>query len=267
MTDSATKRRKLRLWCMSDLHVDNAPFDVPPTPEGVDVIVVAGDVADGHVKSAGWLAKNLVSRGKPVMFVPGNHEWHGHDLQVDDERIYEDAGIDVLHWQRPVLIVEETRFVGSTLWTDYNISGDQELARAWATSYMPDLKDIDFGQDRARTFDFSHRHFREWKSMASGRHEGEASATVFITHHAPHQNSLHLEGPPQPSDASFASDLTAEIGLYAPELWVHGHVHLSSDYLIGNTRIVCNPLGAKYKHRGPTPSHNLEFDASKVVEV
>ena len=28
-----------------------------------------------------------------------------------------------------------------------------------------------------------------------------------------------------------------------PKLWIHGHMHNRSDYMIGDTRIVCNPRG------------------------
>lgn len=260
-------RRKLKLWVMSDLHIDNVSFELPNTPESTDIIVVAGDVADGHEKSATWLGKNLASLGKPVLFVLGNHEWHGYDLSEDPIMMYEDAGVNVLHWRRPAVVLDDTRFVGATLWTDYNISGDEDAARDWAKREMPDLKDIDLGSGRARTHDLSNRHYRDWKKMVFHVEQGDASATVFITHHAPHARSLCLDRPLQPSDASFASDLTEEIEMYAPDLWVHGHVHRSSDYVQGKTRIVCNPRGAIYRHSGPGPNQNPDFDPCKIIEV
>ena len=44
-----------------------------------------------------------------------------------------------------------------------------------------------------------------------------------------------------------------------PALWVHGHVHNSSDYRAGSTCIVCNPHGYG--------SENPDFDGALVVEV
>jgi hypothetical protein len=33
-------------------------------------------------------------------------------------------------------------------------------------------------------------------------------------------------------------------------LWTHGHMHNTSDYLMGDTRVVCNPRGYdKYEQR------------------
>jgi Icc-related predicted phosphoesterase len=28
-----------------------------------------------------------------------------------------------------------------------------------------------------------------------------------------------------------------------PALWLHGHTHGSCDYKLGDTRVVCNPMG------------------------
>jgi len=84
--------------------------------------------------------------------------------------------------------------------------------------------------------------------------------TVILSHHSPHFGSVakgHYE-----SDiltASYCSDLS-EIILTGAEtdadptprktadanwdrLWVHGHIHSSSDYVVGTTRILANPHG------------------------
>ena len=53
--------------------------------------------------------------------------------------------------------------------------------------------------------------------------------------------------------------MSATIDAYQPQLWVHGHVHNSCDYKVGDaTRIVCNPHG--YGDENP------RFDGSLVVE-
>ncbi|TWB86052.1 hypothetical protein FBZ93_13015 [Bradyrhizobium macuxiense] len=54
--------------------------------------------------------------------------------------------------------------------------------------------------------------------------------------------------------------MTATIETYWPALWVHGHVHNSSDYRVGDIGIACNPhdYGA---------GANSNFDGSLVVEI
>ena len=68
--------------------------------------------------------------------------------------------------------------------------------------------------------------------------------TVVVTHHAPHPRSLMTTpGDRDDLDACYASDLTWMMGKHSPALWIHGHTHVPSDYMIGSTRVVCNPRG------------------------
>jgi Icc-related predicted phosphoesterase len=59
--------------------------------------------------------------------------------------------------------------------------------------------------------------------------------------------------------AAFVSDQSALIEAHQPALWVHGHVHNSSDYRVRRTRVVCNPHGYG--------TENPDFDGALVVEV
>lgn len=78
----------------------------------------------------------------------------------------------------------------------------------------------------------------------------EGKPLVVATHHAPCAQSL-MHGAKWsgkflfvPTDPSYASHLDymmeSEI---APCLWIHGHVHIAVDHVVGNTRVLCNPKG------------------------
>lgn len=58
---------------------------------------------------------------------------------------------------------------------------------------------------------------------------------------------------------TFASDLSELIDRGRPDLWVHGHVHDSCDYRIGDTRILCNPRGYN--------DENSNFNPVLVINV
>lgn len=68
---------------------------------------------------------------------------------------------------------------------------------------------------------------------------------VVVGHHAPSKASTH---PRYKEDVlmngAYSSDLS-ELMLDRPciKLWVHGHTHDPFDYMIGSTRVVCNPRG------------------------
>jgi hypothetical protein len=64
-----------------------------------------------------------------------------------------------------------------------------------------------------------------------------------------------------PLTAAYASNLEPMIERFQLHLWVHGHLHNSTDCKIGLTRVVCNP-------RGYAPSAlNPQFDPELVIEV
>ena len=87
---------------------------------------------------------------------------------------------------------------------------------------------------------------------------------VVVGHHAPSKASIK---PRYERDVivngAYSSDLS-ELILDHPQikLWTHGHTHHEFDYMIGSTRIFCNPRGyINYESQADT------FDFRKVVEV
>ena len=86
-----------------------------------------------------------------------------------------------------------------------------------------------------------------------------AGPTVVVTHHAPHMGSVHPRYESDLLSAAYVSDLGEIFDAGQPALWVHGHVHSSFDYRVGDTRVLCNPHGYG--------SENLGFDPALVVEV
>jgi hypothetical protein len=68
---------------------------------------------------------------------------------------------------------------------------------------------------------------------------------VVVGHHAPSKLSTHPRYQNETlMNGGYSSDLSQFI-LDNPQikLWTHGHTHETFDYVIGETRIVCNPRG------------------------
>jgi hypothetical protein len=81
--------------------------------------------------------------------------------------------------------------------------------------------------------------------------------TVVVCHHG-HWPSAHPQYQTDILTAAFVSNLTF-IEEYQPDIFIHGHVHSSSDYRVGRTRVLCNPRGY--------PGENFNFNPSLVVKV
>ncbi len=130
----------VRLWVLSDLHLDVCPLDLDPPPH--DVAVIAGDVSERLCdRVLPWL------RGLPgpVVYVPGNHDWWRRTYQREVAEARELAAAAGIH----LLIEGETtevagvRFIGATLWTDWNLAPEvRAAAQSDACEQRGGMKDV-----------------------------------------------------------------------------------------------------------------------------
>ena len=98
------------------------------------------------------------------------------------------------------------------------------------------------------------------RSALQAPHDGP---TVVVTHHAPCTGSIHPKYADSPITPAFVSDLDELVEASGAALWIHGHVHDSYDYRVGNTRVLCNPRG--YGKEGV--NENRRFDPALTVTV
>lgn len=252
---------------LSDLHLEfvatDRNFEVPDV--GADVVVLAGDIHK-HTHGIQWAAQALRSRGQRVVYVAGNHACytaHVYGLVPEMRRAALLRRVDFL--ENSGVVINGIRLLGSTLWTDFQLHGPGEIAagamRA-AKRRMNDFRLIRSGNGEDFTPAESvrlHRAARAWlEEQLATPFEGP---TVVITHHAPHPGSIHERFKGSQLSPAFASDLTTLIERHQPHLWLHGHMHDSCDYQVGNTRVLCNP-------RGYFPDQlNPGFDSGLVIEI
>jgi 3',5'-cyclic AMP phosphodiesterase CpdA len=253
----------MRIWIVSDLHCESSPWSPAAVPAH-DVMIVAGDVANGMARSLHHLYRIGQHTPAPIIFVPGNHDNFGGRLGsfVGSNRLRRD-GVHILGPGDPV-VIGGTRFIGSTLWTDWLVNDHEFAAQSWAASHMPEYSyvtrddgDLIWPRD---VYDEHQRHRQAIDDALRVPHDGP---TVVVTHHAPSIRSVHPGDRTDPSAAAFASDLEALIERHRPQLWVHGHVHHASDYGVGPTRIICNPRG----YQSADFSERTGWDEALVVEV
>ena len=257
----------MRIWVISDLHLE---FDAPLFESGslkipnADICVVAGDIMNGCGNSIRWLDK-MVAPVMPVIFVAGNHEFYGHSIfeGLEWARIHAAECPTVHFLENDVAIIDGVRFLGCTLWTDFALDGDVRWGAANFEGRLNDARQIAWRMLPAREAFTANRalelHHRSRAFLQRELAKDFGGPTVMVTHHAPHQRSVHRRWKGSSLNPSFASDLSDLIAAGEPELWVHGHVHESFDYRIGNTRVICNPKG--YTNENPA------FNSGLVVEV
>lgn len=264
----------MRIQIASDLHLEHVQWRFPEyraiEPNGADVLVLAGDINQGTRaldQFADWPC--------PVVYVPGNHEYYDSSLAEIEDRFRQQAGkypnISVLAPGCCELF--GVRFIGCTLWTDYELFGaaHRDLAMAICGKSIPDHMAITVDGDSPFTPAVAltlHQAQRQWlQSMLAEPFDGK---TVVITHHAPSPLSLHPRFAKDITSAGFISNLSDLLG--QADLHIHGHTHHSFDYRFQKTRVVANPKGyskgAKWASSPEDMEHeNSSFDQRFTVEI
>ncbi|HZV94148.1 MAG TPA: metallophosphoesterase [Caldimonas sp.] len=253
----------MKLHVLSDLHLGFSDMAVPQGD--ADLVVLAGDIARPR-EALAWARRF----DKPVLYVAGNHEFYGGSLDgVAAELETLSAGSCVRVLDNAETVIGDVRFLGTTLWTDFELfgQGDKRLAAmAEAQRLLRDFSRIRCAEAGERLFspDDSAQLFGRNASWLDARlaspHDGP---TVVITHHAPSPRSIHPRFAQSLLNACFVSDAEYLLDGRRAALWIHGHTHDSFDYEVNGTRVVCNPRG--YAKAGV--DENPHFDPSLTIEV
>jgi predicted phosphodiesterase len=260
----------MKLHILSDVHLEFGYL--PPPQVDADVTVLAGDIGLG-LMGAEWALE--LARERPVVYVCGNHEYYRQPpVPLVQEALREAfAGTGVRYLENHAAIIDGVRFLGATLWTDFRMLGRRDEGMESARRLMSDYQVIAMVRSGPGTAN----HAQLWDCLVPddtlGFHEqsrawleGELVAqfsgvTVVVTHHAPSPRSLRPGYAAEPTAAAYASNLEALMDGSRAALWVHGHVHKSSDYRANGTRVLCNPRG--YTGFALNPA----FDSRLVVEI
>ena len=260
----------MKVQIFSDLHGDVHPTKPITILPGVSLVIVAGDTCEGAIRAFEYL-RRIVPLHVPIAMVLGNHEYYRRCVPDEIAAARLQAASFNIHLLENATVIfasgedeRSIRLVGATFWTDYLAFGEANqlgVMNACATG-MNDHRLITWQKQPWRRFRpqeaaLVHRESEAYVAgVLASRFDGP---TVVVTHHAVHWNSVHPRFQSDPLTAAFVSDQSALIERHQPTLWVHGHVHNSSDYRVGRTRIICNPHGYS--------SENPAFEGAMAIEI
>lgn len=272
----------MKIHLLSDIHLEFGKFK--HTPPECDLAILAGDIHPG-VKGLVWanetfgdidVYENDPDSYIPVVAIAGNHEYYNGNRQLprfNDTLAQKADDLYINFLQNQAIVIDGVRFVGCTLWTDFSLVGNQPLmmmqAEMIVTPYPKEtrrMNDYNYvkqeGGGRLRTDTVLAEHIKSRQFLEETLSEDFDGPTVVITHHAPSEMSCNNHFKADPENAFYATNLHRMIEVMQPTVWVHGHMHSSSDYMIGDTRIITNPRG----YVGQS-GYNQDFDPNFVFEV
>ena len=193
----------------------------------------------------------------------GNHEYYGktYPKLIDaTKELAKGSNVHVL--EKDVYTFEGVNFLGCTLWTDFELFGDPRIAGYHCQQAMNDYRKIKKlpNYSKIRSIDVARIHLESKAWLASELEARKGAENVVVTHHGPSLKSVSAEFKNDLTTAAYVSNMENFIEEYEPWYWLHGHMHNSSDYLIENCRVRCNP-------RGYPGEENPDFKPSAVFEI
>jgi len=284
----------MKIKLVSDLHLEFSDINITNNDK-CDVLILSGDImvaqdlhdhhaADFDPYSNGALAEfsrkmQRVARFRDflkrcsfqfphVVYVAGNHEFYNGKFFAGVDYLREECAMypNIYFLECDTKVIDDVTFVGATLWTDMN-KGDPLTMHA-IEGMMNDFRIIrndkrEFARMSAR--DVVDRHARTLQYFRTVLAEQHDRKFVVVGHHSPSFQSVHEEYKSEYlMNGGYHSDLS-EFIMDHPQikLWTHGHTHHPFDYVIGETRIVCNPRG--YENDGY--SEDTGWNPNIVIEI
>jgi Icc-related predicted phosphoesterase len=273
----------MKIQLLSDLHLEAHPHWMPTPAPGADLLVLAGDV--GSYQSGSQLNDDYFGLARfsplhgwptPVLFVPGNHEYDAQDFDAAHARLRACCARLGLIWlERESVVIQGVRFVGTTLWSDFDALASELNSNSSANALAQQLK------SRDKAFRAANYYLRKTDTtrggepwLAPGLREQALicqdwlraalntpfdGPTVVVTHFAPSLRSADPRYGLTPGTAGFCNALDSL--LPRARLWLHGHLHAPSDYVHLGCRVVANPLGYARKNE------QITFKPAACIEI
>jgi predicted phosphodiesterase len=286
----------MKIKLVSDLHLEFSDINIQNT-DNCDVLILGGDICvaqdlHDHPEPNNTSEQAAIAAGTGlgrrqqsaqryrdffkrcsfqfphVIYIAGNHEFYNGKFYAGIDYLREECAkySNVYFLENDTKIIDDVTFVGATLWTDMN-KGDPLTMHA-IEGMMNDFRIIkndkrNYAPMSAR--DVASRHARTLGYFRSVLAEQHDRKFVVVGHHSPSFQSMHPMYQAQTlMNGGYHSDLS-EFIMDHPQikLWTHGHTHHPFDYVIGETRVVCNPRG--YENDGY--SEQTGWNPNIVLEV
>jgi predicted phosphodiesterase len=269
----------MRIQLMSDLHLEVHPHYRPLPAPDAQLLVLAGDIGsyqDGSLLEGDDFGLERFSPKLgwpvPVLYVPGNHEYDNLDFDAAHARLRETCERLGITWlEREVFALDGVRFVGTTLWADFDALITESDREHIGTAL----------KKREKAFRAANYYLKKaggtrrgepllapgWRELALECEQWLRRAlaapfdgvTVAVTHFAPSLRSADPRYGLTPGTAGFCNSLDDLMPL--ADYWLHGHLHCQQDYAVGGCRVMANTLG--YAARGEQEG----FREQLVIEV
>lgn len=264
----------MKIRIISDIHLEFYDKKIYQLPKIADeentILLLCGDIClSDKFTTFKYFFDDVSERFKHVVYIAGNHEYYGTKFPLVIKRLYEkfETYSNVFFLEKDYVIIDRVKIIGTTLWTDYD--GRNPLSMYNAKMFMNDYKKIRTGptgeewRRKLRPEDvlFEHDKCLVFLKNEIAKQSEEWDKTIVMTHHAPTKLSIHHKFKTNELNGCYANSLFDLIYYNTNKIdyWFHGHTHMSCNYKIGESTIICNPEGY--------PTENYTGCEHNVIEI
>jgi hypothetical protein len=268
----------MKIAIASDIHLEFGDINLENT-NSANVLILSGDICvaadmdmrDRRQTELGFARyrserfhdffERCSANFPHVIYVMGNHEYYHSDFatELDEVRRKLEYLPNLYILEREVKVIDDVTFIGGTLWTDmynqdsltlYHMRTMMYVFRVFTNSTTPVHFRTSEGEFKTRVGKFSpedsveeHVKMKQYiQSVVQGNHDRKY---VVVGHHSPSRCSTHeMYADDTIMNGGYSSNMDEFITDHPQiKLWTHGHTHHVFDYVIGETRVICNPRG------------------------
>ena len=276
----------MKIALASDLHLEFGDIVLDNT-ESAEVLILGGDITvaanllceDKLSKLSHAFMRDTCSKFNSVIYIMGNHEhYHGdftHTINHLKDSFDYIPNLYIL--DKEYIHINGVTFYCGTMWTSFK-DGDP-FTMKMVSGLMNDFRIISDSRFKSivqrrdehgepipafiRPSTFSpasawadHKDFITNLNITLNSTSGPV---VVCSHHSPSHKSVNPRYTNKDMNWGYASDLDEYIvNNKRIKIWTHGHMHEPQDYMLGETRIVCNPRGY-LGHESVAHNFNLKF--------
>lgn len=258
----------LNIGVYSDLHIEHSFYSFDDLSK-LDILVLAGDIAsyDTIERFFEELRKNAPKL--TVLYVLGNHEYYGMVYQQATQ-FYKEICLkyNITLLDNESIVINNVLFLGSTLWSNFQLTSFKVDAMSWAEHNVGDCFYIKWQDKNAirpftsndmlnnfnasyeflyRSLEETHKHYRK---------------IVVISHFLPSSHVLSNEYKGNTDSLIRSSYWCNELpNLYQyADYWIYGHSHHNINKQTGKTKFISNQRGySKIKNRSYEKGYRQDF--------
>lgn len=258
---------------LSDLHLEftENTFEIERDELDKDTcLILAGDIHVG--RQATKRIREWAKGFKYIIYIAGNHEYYNNVVEYVNTEIENELcdleNVFFLSRQTGSYVELEDDYViwGDTLWTSltdpYEFNLDYFIRNAMNDFRI--ISRINYGSGKTVKFDpdcWRYYHKKSFKDLLNVLKIFHNKKVIVVSHHAPSEQSSSSRFRGTQLQPAYFTPLEGIICNHPQiKLWVHGHMHNTSNYKIGETTVVCNPYGYAGYETNPDFENNFKIE-------